>query len=100
MTANTGAPRAPAPPLTQNPALVPQSPVPAAPPATPALDAPSLPPTPAQAAREQQAELERVEAQAREEERRRAALRAYLNPFGPSGLRAKPLVGRPRLLGD
>jgi hypothetical protein len=94
--------RAPAPPLTQPPSLTPQAPPPQTPAPVPETPLPASPiPTPEQAAQEQQAELDRVEAQAKEEERRRrAALRAYLNPTGPSGLRAKPLVGRVRLLGD
>lgn len=96
--------RSPAPPIIQPPALTPApTPRPQAPapvPEPPALPESPIPP-PAQAAQEQAVELERVERQAKEEERRRrAALRAYLNPTGPSGLRAKPLVGRPRLLGD
>lgn len=97
-----GESRNPAPPLTQPPVLTPQTPLPQAPALVPETPLPASPiPTPEQAAQEQQAELDRVEAQAKEEERRRrAALRAYLNPTGPSGLRAKPLVGRVRLLGD
>lgn len=93
----------PARPLTQPPTLIPQSQQPSTPapvPETSVLPDSSVP-TPSQAAQEQEAEFERVEQQAKEDERRRrAALRAYLNPTGPSGLRARPLVGRPRLLGD
>lgn len=90
-------------PLTQSPTLIPQSQQPSTPapvPETSVLPDSSVP-TPSQAAQEQEAEFERVEQQAKEDERRRrAALRAYLNPTGPSGLRARPLVVRPRLLGD